>query len=375
MITHLAEASRTPTSEARLLMPCDIKAAVVEHLMCTKTKSSHPAPVLGLAFAFPPPKLLCLLSDFQLEAIALHPLHSAGTRGSEIPLIDASHARHASSGPMGWAKVKKAKKKKTIRSESAINQRQTLLQLSRSERRITIGEEAKKQKGIVTALLWLACSHENIDNAKHQINQGANVNSVRSMLDASRHETDVSLLFMTCYRGAFAIAKSLLLSGATDERAIYAVAEGVDPQSMNFRKNMVSILIQRGFDINYITSSGRSALSVAAEIGSIEFVKFLVECGADIEECKDDGHNMMTFVISKCGAEAAIEIVNFLFSNSGDFSQYSGGHAEAAAEHPTLASSWGVHWRRPPPAREPNPREEALVFQQLEIDHYIGMSC
>lgn len=48
-------------------------------------------------------------------------------------------------------------------------------------------------------------------------------------------------------------------------------------------------------------------------------------------------------------------------------------HEDTSATSGTLAASWGVRWRRPPPVHEPNPQREALVFQQLEIDHYIGV--
>ncbi len=87
MVADLSElASKPDETIMKDGAPVSEQSSVVEHLVCTKLLTrSTPAPILGLAIAFPPPRLMCLMNDYSLIAISL-----TGTRvGEPQPLLSA----------------------------------------------------------------------------------------------------------------------------------------------------------------------------------------------------------------------------------------------------------------------------------------------
>ena len=79
MVTKLAEmAAGGEAADATLSCLQGQESSLVEHLICTQlSATSRPSPVLGLALHYPPAQLICLLSDYSIQTVALSPPYFA----------------------------------------------------------------------------------------------------------------------------------------------------------------------------------------------------------------------------------------------------------------------------------------------------------
>merc|ERR1719270_2117364 len=120
MVTKLAEMASSGGEAADTTISClqGQDPSVVEHLICTQlSATSKPSPVLGLALHYPPAQLICLLSDFSIQTVALSPPYFA----SPPPLASAT-------SPLGSNKGRKTQESQECSFEEVI--RRTLLKKS-----------------------------------------------------------------------------------------------------------------------------------------------------------------------------------------------------------------------------------------------------
>lgn len=79
---HQVEVPLTASEE---VLDSDLQC-VVEHLICTRpTAQSPPAPLLGAAVTYPPPTILCLTANYQIQALKSKPSSSTGFHISSLP--------------------------------------------------------------------------------------------------------------------------------------------------------------------------------------------------------------------------------------------------------------------------------------------------
>ncbi|GMH75100.1 hypothetical protein TrRE_jg8060, partial [Triparma retinervis] len=73
--------------------------------------------------------------------------------------------------------------------------------------------------------------------------------------------------------------------------------------SVKDNPNRVLVLVENGVDVNVLNESGATALMVAAEAGSLEVVKKLIELGADLERtalCSNGSEERVSALFAAC---------------------------------------------------------------------------
>ncbi len=86
----------------------------------------------------------------------------------------------------------------------------------------------------------------------------------------------------------------------------------------NDKKNILKHLIERGADVNYRDKKGRTPLTVACTVPSLEEIMILVESGANINDCDINGNNAINYA---CIFSYDADIIRYLVENGADINK------------------------------------------------------
>ena len=120
---------------------------------------------------------------------------------------------------------------------------------------------------------------------------------------------DASLLFDSCRRGQYEIARILLDYGANPNAVKDQGTTPLHIASERGHHDIAQLLVDGGADATKVKACGTSAVFIAALQGFPKVVQVLVRAGSDIEQPNKSGHTPLMMAARKGQACSRIEFV------------------------------------------------------------------
>lgn len=155
--------------------------------------------------------------------------------------------------------------------------------------------------GVSETLLFRACSQGDINQVKHLLDQGVNVNA--------RQEDGETPLMFAAVEGKLDVVELLLDRGA-DINALSINNETALVRSVGMSHESAALLLQRGADIEK-----GNPLAHAAGIGDVRMIQLLLEKGANVNAATSEGHSPLTAAVSR---EVSPDIIRLLLKAGAD---------------------------------------------------------
>lgn len=169
---------------------------------------------------------------------------------------------------------------------------------------IQSGSDLDKRNVYGETPLQLAIKGRHSDLAIELIEAGVDIDA--------RTKEGASPLILAVMYGELEVARSLIDHGAK----LQALGRGKSALFEAIKRNdieLVSVLLEKGSDVNYVDFNGETSLFYAAAIGNIEIARLLIEFGADLNARSSDsrtplhnaalqGHRDMTNLLFDSGA-------------------------------------------------------------------------
>jgi hypothetical protein len=153
-----------------------------------------------------------------------------------------------------------------------------------------------KSPSMTAASLPCSAQQEDLEAVRKQLAEGVDVNgTMNECIPMEPFPRGVTLLMKAAGHGSSDIVTLLLDKGADinlrdsgeDDALMYAASSG--------RINVISILVERGADINTQGDGGQTPLMRASEDGELETVRYLLDQGAKLNAKNSNGTTALMF--------------------------------------------------------------------------------